>query len=323
MSVAQVFAMWVHLVARSLAGMRPLSTFDRCAWLWARLQHTFPNAIDCILMPNGAHLVEKSIDATRSRSKLRGVLRGFTRRYGAGQRIWEAVPAPVTVPDCLHRRRTSRYVALNPSRAKLGADPLEWLWSTYRDIMGATASQWVTADRLARALEHSRYDFRRAWHAYVSGDPTVAVAGTPAPTAAPSSSVARFSLQRIQLAAAAAYRVPPTDLPHLCQPRRLFVALARDQAWPTRCIVEACGISMQNARRIRVPAEVLRAGQLCLADTRLLKAVNTPTRDGDSRSKPHLNNPSPGETNRGRICATGWLGRKNGRMENNLEPYRR
>ena len=274
--------MWIHLVASSLRGTRPLARFERCAWLWARLQHTFPDALDCVLMSNGVHLVEESAGCSKSRSKLTGVLRGFTRRYGAGQRIWEAVPAPALVADRLHRRRTSRYVPLNPSRAKLVADPLEWLWSTYRDVMGSTVKPWVTAKRLARAHGRSSHDFRRELHAYVSSDPSVAVAGTPAPIAASSATVSRFSLWRIQLAAAAAHRVQTADVCQLCQPRRLFVALARDQGWPTRWIADACGMSMQNARRVFVPAQVLRAGRLCLNDDRLLQAVSVQIRpDGE------------------------------------------
>ena len=73
-----------------------------------------------------------------------------------------------------------RYTVLNPSRAGIVDDPLSWPWSTHRDVVGAIADPWVTAERLGAALG-SRMASAQDIHAYVSGDPSVAIAGTPFP----------------------------------------------------------------------------------------------------------------------------------------------
>ena len=262
-----------HLVARSIWPLEPLASFEPSAWLWASLRRAFPTALDCVLMPNGLHLVDETADPEVGRAKLSARLRGFTRRYGRGRRLWEPVPPATEVPDRLHQRRTSRYLALNPSRAELVVDPLQWLWSTYRDVMGASAEPWVTAGRLASALRLPRADFERSHHEYVSSDPTVAVAGTPAPQPAPPTRVACFPLQRIQLAAAAAYRQPPARVFRHPRPRRLFVVLARDQGWPVNLVALACGLTPQAVRKVVVAPQVLAAGRLCLGDDRLLAPV--------------------------------------------------
>jgi hypothetical protein len=273
-AIALGVAMWTHLVTRSYAPLLPLRRFERCAWLWGRLRRSFPSALDVILMPDGVHLVVETDDPEAARHELRVVLRGFTRRYRKGPRLFEPVPEPRRVPNRLHQQRTSRYVPLNPCRDGRARDPLEWLWSSYRDVMGATVDPWVTAERLARAHSRPRRGFEQWLHRYVSSDPDVAVEGTPIPLPAPPTAIARFPLERIQLASAAATRVLASTVPQRRQPRRLFIALARDQGWPNAVIAKASGMSIQNVRRVSVPKQALAAARLCLNDDRLLFAVN-------------------------------------------------
>jgi hypothetical protein len=42
--------------------------------------------------------------------------------------------------------RQVRYIVLNPCRDRIVGDPLSWMWSTQRDVMGATVQPWVTRD---------------------------------------------------------------------------------------------------------------------------------------------------------------------------------
>jgi hypothetical protein len=266
--------MLLHAVARSYPRLLPLRDFEPCSWLWKRTRSAFPTARDVVLMPNGMHLVLPAADPSRVQRDLTGVLRGFTRRYGRSQRLFEPVPLPTVVPDALHSWRTSRYVPLNPCRAEYVRDPLEWLWSTYRDVLGATVDPWVTAAELADAHGRSRCGFEETFHRYVSGDPTVAVEGTPLPQPAVTTRLACYPLQRIQLASSAAHRVLASELFRHCQPRRLFVALARDQGWPHAVIANACGLSLRSVRRVEISSAALAAGRLCLGDDRLLSAVD-------------------------------------------------
>jgi hypothetical protein len=272
--IAYTLGMWLHLVARSFPRWRPLTGFEPCAWLWERLRRSFPSVLSCVLMPDGLHLVVRCDKPADAHHRLVAVLRGFTRRYGNGQRLFEPVPKPALVPNRLHQWRTSRYVPLNPSRAGYVKDPLAWLWSTYRDVLGATADPWVTAEQLALAHDRCRHGFEAVFHGYVSGDPTVALAGTPLPLPAAPTKLSRFPLEQILLASAATHRVQASTVLHQRQPRRLFVALARDQGWATPVIADACGLTMQGVRRISVAPGALAGARLCLGDDRLRIGVN-------------------------------------------------
>jgi hypothetical protein len=225
-------------------------------------------------MPNGVHLGVDSPDRDGARLVMAHTLRGFTKRYGRGQRLFEPVPLPDVVPDALHQWRTSRYVPLNPCRKNYVRDPLEWLWSSYRDVMGAVAEPWVTAATLARLHGRPRQGFEAVFHGYVSADPDVSIDGTPVPEPVHSTALACFPLRRIQLAAGAAFRVRGSMVFGHRRARRLFVALARDQGWPNRPIAAASSMSERNVRRIVVASSALAAGRLCVADDRLLLAVD-------------------------------------------------
>lgn len=74
------------------------------------------------------------------------------------------------VPDGQKRRRTVRYIHLNPCRDHLVDDPLAWPLSTHLDAVGL-----VARPRVRRVSDPVGF------HAYVSGDPHASVAGTDLP----------------------------------------------------------------------------------------------------------------------------------------------
>jgi hypothetical protein len=129
-------------------------------------------------------------------------------------------------------------------------------------------------------LELPRQGFEEGYHGYVSADPTVAVEGTPLPRPAAAATLCRFPLQRIVLAAAAAFRVTPADALRSCQPRRLFAALALDQGWPASAVAACCKLTAAAVRRVTVSSETLAAGRLCVNDERLLTAVSAVAEPG-------------------------------------------
>ncbi|HEY3356624.1 MAG TPA: hypothetical protein VGQ83_25460 [Polyangia bacterium] len=182
------------------------------------------------------------------------------------------MPTPDPVRNLRHLRRDVRYLALNPCREGLCRDPLSWLWSTHRDVMGAVADPWVTADRLAAALRLPRDGFSRAQHAYVAGDPTVQVGGTPAPTPAPARDTPVVALEAVAVAAAAALRLPAAAVATDRTARRLFVQLARHQGWrDTGLPARRCGVGRWEVGHLaRQPARGLEAARLCLGDERLV-----------------------------------------------------
>lgn len=261
-----------HIAARVLRTPAPLCSFDIAPRLWAALRRTFPSAIANTLMPDHVHTFTPGADADEARRAMSAMLSGLRRsRHPLADVIWDRVSTPVRVPDPKHALRTVRYLALNPNRAGLVRDPLEWPWSTYRDVMGGCVDPWVTEEGLARALQIDKGDFTDWLHEYVSGDPSASVGGTPPPRPAPHALVCEVPLREVIDAAAAATRGHPRDIVCTSETRALFVPLAAHAGWTQRKVLSAAtGMSpsaVDRARRRGHPA--LAAGALCLGDPRL------------------------------------------------------
>jgi hypothetical protein len=132
-------------------------------------------------MPNHLHVITQGSRPGELAWQLSVELRAWTRRFFPGTRLWTPVGPPEPIPDERYLLRLIRYIHLNPCRAGLARDPLEWEWSTHRDLTGCVADPWPDPAAAARLFETSRARLAGQAHRYVSGDPTVAVAGTPAP----------------------------------------------------------------------------------------------------------------------------------------------
>lgn len=258
---------FVHLVARTCLGVPVFRDADLAWALWAVLKRATTTAVAACIMPNHLHLIVDTLDAERARAALAKRLAAFAGHAGFG-RLWAPLPPAVPIPDGKHLLRQVRYVHLNPCRAELVADPLCWPWSTHRGVLGAELEPWVTAQRLSRAIGRTTRGFAPWFHGYVSSDPTTAVGGTPMLASAPSTEFARFPLETVFAAAAAATPHPAQRLLR----RRLTVLLARDQGWRnTSVIARALGVTPRQVQRLqaRPSASLLRVGRLFLADARL------------------------------------------------------
>jgi hypothetical protein len=276
-----------HVTARALGRLAPFLTFEAAAFAWRRLRAAFPEALAVILMPNHLHMVVEFIRACALKLRMAAVLSGLTRSglCGPERVVWQQAPEPKPIEDVQKLRRQVRYVALNPCRAGLCADPLQWIWSTHRDVLGAAADPWITGERLAAALQLSPRGFALRHHAYVSGDPAVRVDGTPPPVLAPARDAALVPLETVAAAAAAALRLPMSAIASRADARRLFVQLAHNQGWhDARCLARRCGVQpWQVFHLARQPASGLDAARLCLGDERLLpkELRRTPLRLAD------------------------------------------
>ncbi len=173
-------SMTYHLVVRTLGGKSLLTERSHCAWVWRNLRRVFPEAWICVIMPDHIHLVCDSDDPAELLWKFSTVLRGLSTHMGKGA-VWERVPNPEPVRNYSHFLRTFRYVVLNPCRDRLCSDPLEWEWSSYRDLFGAVVDPWITWSRLEGVLRRSSVKSLVALHEWISGDPSVEVTGTAAP----------------------------------------------------------------------------------------------------------------------------------------------
>ena len=262
---------YVHFAARSTPAHAPFESMKAAAWAWKHIREVFGGALGAVLMPNHVQLVAEVDDIAAARSQFARTLGHLQRWWAPGCEVWERVRMPKNVAPGKPLARELRYLDLNAPRAKLCRDPLEWPWTTHRDVMGAVVDPWVTEDRLARVLDPSGKDFRAWWHEYVSGDPAVAAAGTATPKPALPTTLPMRPLHEIKCAAGAALRVPASRLRNHEHGVRVFLALARDQGWnDTASLSAALGVSQRTVQREhRVDAAALRAASLCLGDARL------------------------------------------------------
>lgn len=257
--------------------------FETSRQAWILLSRHFPDALAATLMPNHLHLIIPHQSPEGTLCKLAGLM-GVISKKQRIPRLWQPIAEPVAIHDRLNLKRQIRYVALNPCRAQLCSDPLMWIWSTYRDVMGAAAVPWGNAKRLAIATGESEIGFRIRFHAYVSGDPSVAVAGTPFPKSAPARTLAQEGIREILEAAAAALRAPVSDVQKTSELRKLFVTFSHRQAWrQTHVLAQICKANprtiqyiVQNSR-IALDSkniqQALSAAALCLGDGRLRNGV--------------------------------------------------
>jgi hypothetical protein len=254
----------LHLTAR--VASLPLHHEDTGSWLWRYLRAAFPQALAVVLMPDHLHMILSSVEASLVEQRLARLLGHFGRSFDVRSALARVAPAEAIRSQAALARHI-RYVALNPCRAALASCPLEWPWSTHRDLIGACVDPWVTADRLAAALGVSRRDFEARHHAYVSGDPHASVTGTPFPRAVPSVDIPAVPLQTLIDATAAATRTAAEDVP-----RALLVALAIDQGWRhTALLAGIAGCSPRTVQRLakQVDARALACARMCAGDARL------------------------------------------------------
>lgn len=269
--VARRGGMLLHLTARA-----PLFLFRApllAVWVFARLRELFPLALAVCVMDNHIHVVVYAKDPDLAQRSFVGLLGSISRRIGKRRNLWE-IAEPSKIADRQKLFSNVRYVHLNPCRALVVGDPLEWPWSTHRDVVGAIADPWVSAERLADALGMPRAGFARAFHRRVSDDSTVATGGTPFPEPAPITEFPSQPLERIVAAACAATRSPRAAIRHAGQARNLTLRLAWRNGWRQTSLLArlvGCSENTVRARAREDDPEGLRAAQLCLGDDRLLR----------------------------------------------------
>lgn len=151
-----------QLVARAPQGQLLFRTNVEARALWACIIATFPEALSLALMPNHVHIDLPHADLG---GRMRDMMAAFAlwRNHYRGEsgRVWEPYPAVRQPNDADHARRLRRYTLLNPVRAKLVGDPLEWPWSLHRECVGFGFTPGFGVERGAAAF-----------HRYVSQDET-------------------------------------------------------------------------------------------------------------------------------------------------------
>ncbi len=191
-----------NLGLQSMAPHRPWNDREICVQTWAVLRREFPKVFAAVLMPDHLHVAPPFGDPGEVRAKFARVQGELTRLVGG--KIWKTTSPPEPVQNLKHLTRLIRYLHLNPCRDSLCSDPIEWEWSTHRDYLGAVVDPWVQSDRILSSLGFVGPNRFRTFHAYVSGDPSVSIRGTPAPIVR--SGGYFFGLDELEVAAAIALR---------------------------------------------------------------------------------------------------------------------
>jgi len=267
---------FIHLTAHVRPGIPSLCQYACAQWLWQYLRRAFPDALGCTLMPDHLHVLTPAEDAHSARTSLTAILGHYTRNFGNGELGWKPIPDSTPVRGTKILRRSLRYLALNPCRENLAPDPLAWIWSTHRDVMGAVCNPWVPAARLASALGQSPTGFRRRYHTYISSDQSVNSNGTPPPRSAAECKIPQYTPADLARAVQSATRKPPGALQQRGLPRSLFIHLALNQGWRDRQVLaRITEASPRTIKRIitRPPdPHALKASLLCLGDPRLRRS---------------------------------------------------
>jgi putative transposase len=121
------------------------------------------------LMPNHVHLVVETPnpDLSAGMQYLNGsYAQWFNRRHGFEGHLFQGRFHAVLVKSEWHLLELSRYVVLNPVRAKLVPDAGSWKWSSYRACVGeAPVPAFLTTEfvlgHFGRTLEEARGAYRR------------------------------------------------------------------------------------------------------------------------------------------------------------------
>jgi putative transposase len=108
------------------------------------------------LMRNHYHLVLRTREPNLSLAiqHLNGrYAQWWNKRHGRVGHVLQGRFKAQVVETSVYLVRLCRYVLLNPVRAGLCAHPGDWCWNSYRNLTGATASDWIDVNSLLRCID--------------------------------------------------------------------------------------------------------------------------------------------------------------------------
>ncbi|MCH7702062.1 MAG: transposase [Planctomycetes bacterium] len=136
-------------------------TVEACRW---RL-HAY------CLMNNHEHLFVETPEGNLSASmqRLNGSYTSyFNRRHRRVGHLFQGRFKAVIIESEGHYLEISRYIHLNPVRARLAERPEDWAWSSYSGYVRQSQAQpWVTYRRVLREFGRNAAQARRAYRRYV------------------------------------------------------------------------------------------------------------------------------------------------------------
>ncbi len=270
----------LHWALRVGFPAEPWRDRELCVWTWHKLQKIFPQCYAAVLMPDHLHVITPALAPEQIEfvaQALRKLQSAIQRRSSSHLR-WQAVSEPRTIPNLSHLAVQIRYVHLNPCRKRYCNDPLEWEFSTHRDYIGATAQPWPNVSRILTQLGFKADSQGCAkFHAYISGDPSVHPAGTPAPIKN-TLNVGVADLGVLERAFAISQRVSTDATRTKGKCRNLFMRtlLSSPFELPAARIAKQIQVHRSSFRGLRAaPTNLVLALILTATDARLYSALGT------------------------------------------------
>jgi REP element-mobilizing transposase RayT len=124
------------------------------------------------LMTDHYHLVIETVEGNLSQGMrhLNGVYtQASNRRHHRNGHLFQGRFKGVVVDKDAYLLELSRYVVLNPVRARMVESPDQWPWSSYRAMIGAeSAPEWLAADGLLGLFGSVRTEARRRYRRFVT-----------------------------------------------------------------------------------------------------------------------------------------------------------
>ena len=228
-----------HLVARVHEGKRIFKCWAEGLLLWRMIAARVPLRA-LIIMSTHLHVIVRS---PRERELLGRVLVGFAQarnaRRGESGSLWRAGVGIEHLSTEQHVQRMVRYQHLNPCRARMVDDPLEWPLSTHRDACGLAFRPVIKALRDTEG-----------YHAWVSKDRSCDPDGTSLPQVDGASTSAP-TLDEVAAATSALARATESEVRGRTGARAHFVRAARALECASDAeIGDYCGLSLRSVQRI-------------------------------------------------------------------------
>lgn len=131
-------------------------------------------------MTNHYHLLVETVDGNLSAGmrQLNGLYtQRFNRRHAQVGHLFQGRYKAILVQKETHLLELSRYVVLNPVRAKMVSRPEQWRWSSHGAVLdNRAAPDWLDTDWLLGQFGRQRNRARQAYEAFV-----MAGKGAPSP----------------------------------------------------------------------------------------------------------------------------------------------
>jgi len=131
-------------------------------------------------MTNHYHLVVETPDGNLSKGmrQMNGVYtQHVNRRHGLVGHLFQGRFKAILVEKDSYLLELSRYVVLNPVRAGMVSEVSEWIWSSYRAMVGLDRpSSWLVTDWILGQFGRSPARARAGYAAYVAagvGEPSI------------------------------------------------------------------------------------------------------------------------------------------------------